>query len=84
MIRQTAGQLPRAARAHPTAGGPGPSLDMADMEALYNRLADADEADDGRALAALAWELYGLLGSVATDLDAVRARLHQALTTAAA
>ncbi len=49
---------------------------MPDMDALYTRLADADEAQDAGALAALAWELYGLLGTVAADLTALRARLH--------
>jgi len=49
---------------------------MPDMNALYTRLADADEAWDADALAALAWELYGLLGTVAADLTALRARLH--------
>ncbi len=49
---------------------------MPDMNALYTRLADADEAQDADALAALAWELYGLLGTVAADLTALRARLH--------
>ncbi len=49
---------------------------MPDMDALYTRLADADEAQDAGALAALAWELYGLLGTVAADLAALRARFH--------
>jgi len=49
---------------------------MPDMNALYTCLADADEAQDADALAALAWELYGLLGAVAADLTALRARLH--------
>jgi hypothetical protein len=47
-----------------------------DMDALYTRLADADEARDAGALAALAWELYGLLGTVVAELEALRARLH--------
>jgi hypothetical protein len=47
-----------------------------DMNALYIRLAEADEAQDADALAALAWELYGLLGTVTADLTALRARLH--------
>jgi len=49
---------------------------MPDMNALYTRLADADEAQDADALAALAWELYGLLGTLTADLTALRARLH--------
>jgi hypothetical protein len=47
-----------------------------DMDALYTRLADADEARDADALAVLGWELYGLLGTVAAELAALRARLH--------
>ena len=49
---------------------------MPDMDALYGRLVDADEAQDAGALAAVAWELYGLLGTVAAELTALRARLH--------
>ena len=49
---------------------------MPDMNALYTRLADADEAQDADVLAVLAWELYGLLGTVAADLTTLRARLH--------
>ena len=49
---------------------------MPDMNALYTRLADADEAQNADALAAPAWELYGLLGSVTADSTALRARLH--------
>lgn len=49
---------------------------MPDMNAFYTRLADADEAQDADALAAVAWELYGLLGTVAAELTALRARLH--------
>jgi hypothetical protein len=46
------------------------------MDALYIRLADADEAQNAKALAAVAWELYGLLGTVAAELTAARACLH--------
>ena len=49
---------------------------MPDMNALYTRLADADEAQDADALVAVAWELYGLLGTLTADLTALRARLH--------
>jgi hypothetical protein len=43
---------------------------------LYGRLAAADEAADTTALADLAWELYGLTGSLIADRDALRARLR--------
>ena len=49
---------------------------MPDMDALYIRLAGADELQNANALAAVAWELYGLLGTVAAELAAARARLH--------
>ena len=54
-----------------------------DMDALYGRLAEADETDDAKALAALAWELYGLLGLEEADLNCLRVRLHQLLPAAA-
>ena len=50
---------------------------MPDMDALYSRLAEADECGDAKALAALAWELYGLLGLDEGDLSSLRVRLHQ-------
>lgn len=53
------------------------------MDALYGRLSTADETGDTTALAGLAWELYGLLGTVAADLNTLRSRLRQALTTPA-
>lgn len=43
---------------------------------MYRRVAEADEAADTTALAALAWELYGLVGSLVADRDALRARLQ--------
>jgi hypothetical protein len=49
------------------------------MDDFYSRLAEADEADDTAALAALAWELYGLVGSLAADRNFLRAELHQVL-----
>lgn len=49
------------------------------MDDLYNRLAEADEADDTAALASLAWGLYGLAGSLAADRNSLRAELHQVL-----
>jgi hypothetical protein len=52
---------------------------MPDMDGLYSRLAEADEDGDASALAALAWELYGLLGLDEDDLNDLRARLHQLL-----
>jgi len=48
-----------------------------DMDALYIRLADADEAQNAGALAVVAWELFGLLGTGAAELTAARALLHQ-------
>ena len=54
-----------------------------DMDALYSRLAEADEAENSKVLAALAWHLYGLAGSLVADRDALRAGLRQVLTTAA-
>jgi hypothetical protein len=54
-----------------------------DMDALYTRLADADEAQDAGALAAVAWDLYGLLGTVTAELTALRARLHTMRSLAA-
>jgi hypothetical protein len=67
------------ARSGSTAGRSGPTQRMPDMDALYSRLAEADEAEDAKALAALAWELYGLLGLDEADLSSVRTRLHQLL-----
>ena len=64
-------------RAGGSAGGPSPSRRMPDMDTLYSRLAEADEDGDAEALAALAWELYGLLGLDEYDLHSLRARLHQ-------
>ena len=52
---------------------------MPDMDDLYSRLAEADEDGDAQVLAALAWELYGLLGLDEHDLNALRSRLHQLL-----
>jgi hypothetical protein len=52
---------------------------MPDMDALYSRLAEADECGDAKALAALAWELYGLLGLDEGDLNSLRTRVHQLL-----
>lgn len=49
------------------------------MDDLYNRLAEADEADDTAALATLAWGLYGLVGSLAADRNSLRAELQQVL-----
>ncbi len=83
MTIHIAGHSPGAARADSPAGSPGPSQRIPDMDAFYTRLAEADEAGDAQALAALAWELYGLLGAVTADLNALRARLHHGLTTAA-
>ena len=37
---------------------------MADMNALYSSLLAADEAGDAAALAAVAWQMYGQLGTV--------------------
>ena len=71
------------ARADGSASSPGPSRRMPDMDALYGRLAEADETEDAKALAALAWELYGLLGLGEAGLNALRARLHQFLAPAA-
>lgn len=71
---QTAGRGPAAAG---TGGNPGsPSRPVPDLDTLYSRLAAADEAADATALAALAWELYGLAGSLIADRDALRARLR--------
>lgn len=83
MTIHAAGPSPGTVRADSPAGGAGPSSRIPDMDAFYTRLAEADEAGDAQALAALAWELYGFLGAVMADLNALRARLHQALTTAA-
>jgi hypothetical protein len=49
---------------------------MADMNALYIRLAAADEARDAAALAAVAWQIYGLLATTAADLCALRVRFR--------
>lgn len=46
------------------------------MNALYSRLAAADEARDAAALAALAWQIYGLLATTAADLYALRVRFR--------
>jgi hypothetical protein len=72
-----------AARADGSASSSSPSRRAPDMDALYGRLAEADKNDDARALVALAWELYGLLGVDEADLNALRARLHQLLPPAA-
>src|SRR5690242_2648583 len=52
-------------------GGPGRTHRMPDMDALYSRLAEADEHGDAKALAALAWELYGLLELDEGDLNSL-------------
>jgi hypothetical protein len=67
------------ARADGSASGSSPSRRTPDMDALYSRLAEADETEDAKALATLAWELYGLLGLDEADLNAHRARLQQLL-----
>jgi hypothetical protein len=41
---------------------------MTDMNALYGRLAAAEQAGDAAALAALAWQMYGLLAATAAHL----------------
>jgi hypothetical protein len=78
------GQAPGAASTGGPAGNPGSAPQhLPDMDALYSRLIEADQAQDSNALAALAWELYGLLGSLAADRNALRGRLHQMLATTA-
>jgi hypothetical protein len=54
---------------------------MADMNTLYSRLAAADEARDAAALAALAWQIYGLLAATSADLGALRARFRMYVTS---
>lgn len=49
---------------------------MADINALYSSLLAADEAGDGAALAAVAWQMYGQLATTAADLGALRARFR--------
>ena len=68
---------PTPERAGGSARRPDRTQRMPDMQALYSRLAEADEDGDATALAALAWELYGLLGLDEDDLSSLRARLHQ-------
>ena len=70
---------PTPERVGRSAGGSSPTQRMPDMDALYSRLAEADEGGDAGALAALAWELYGLLGLDEDNLNSLRARLHQLL-----
>jgi hypothetical protein len=53
------------------------------LDVLYSRLSDADAAQDPDALATLAWELYGELGTVQAQLDSARARLRQVTDVAA-
>lgn len=82
--RQAPEQAPWAAGTGGPAENPGSSpQQLPDLDALYSRLAEADEAQDTKTLAALAWELYGLLGSLVADRNALRARLHEALATTA-
>jgi hypothetical protein len=54
---------------------------MTDMNALYSRLAAADEARDAAALAALAWQMYSLLATTSADLNALRARFRVYVTS---
>lgn len=49
---------------------------MADINALYASLLEADEAGDTAALAAVAWQMYGHLATTAADLGALRARFR--------
>ena len=49
---------------------------MADIDALYCGLLKADEASDARALAEVAWQMYGQLATTAADLRALRARFR--------
>jgi hypothetical protein len=49
---------------------------LADINALYSTLLAADEARDAAALAAVAWQIYGQLGTTAADLGALRARFR--------
>ena len=49
---------------------------MADSNALYASLLEADEAGDAAALAALAWQMYGQLATTVADLGALRARFR--------
>jgi hypothetical protein len=82
--RQAPEQAPWAAGTDGPAENPGSSpQQLPDLDALYGRLAEADEAEDTKTLAALAWALYGLLGSLVADRNALRARLHQMLATTA-
>jgi hypothetical protein len=83
MTIHAAGQAPRETRADSRTDRSGPYQRIPDLDAFYTRLVEADEAGDAQALAGLVWELYGLLGLVIADLNTLRARLHQALTTAA-
>jgi hypothetical protein len=77
MKNQTPGRGPGVPGTGWPAGNPGsPRQGLPDLDTLYSRLAAADEAADATALAALAWELYGLAGSLAADRDALRARLR--------
>lgn len=80
MMTRTTGRVPAVAC---PGGSPGESpRRLPDMDDLYNRLAEADEADDTAALATLAWELYGLLGSLMADRNSLRSELHQVLAGA--
>jgi hypothetical protein len=51
-----------------------------DLDALYASLATADEKQDTEGLAEVGWRLYGLLGTVKANLDALRARTRDRLT----
>lgn len=46
-----------------------------DLDSLGVELMAADEADDSRRLAAIAWQLYGAVGSAQADIE----RLHSIL-----
>jgi hypothetical protein len=46
-----------------------------DLDSLGVELMAADEADDSRRLAAIAWELFGAVGSARADIE----RLHSIL-----
>ena len=61
----------------------GHSGKIPDLDALYSCLTEADETGNADALAALAWELYGLLGPLVADRDALRARLRQIVAATA-
>jgi hypothetical protein len=48
-----------------------------DLNALGVELMAADDSDDPRRLAAIAWELYGEIGSARAEIE----RLHSSLRT---